>query len=105
MSKKVVNLTLPIVEQEIDLLLELYPHKLHQLRLGNSDLRQELIAYILNRIPSVYGTISDRTINSSTNCENLRSLSSLERQRQIEALVFQGISYLTLAKDTDKVCA
>lgn len=104
MSKKVINLTLPIVEKEIDLLLEMYPHRLHQLRSANSDLRQELLAYILNRIPSVYKATSDGTAISST-CQNVRSLLSLERQRQIEALVFQGINYLTSAKHSDKVCA
>ncbi|WP_052055305.1 late competence development ComFB family protein [Myxosarcina sp. GI1] len=100
MSKKVINLTLPIVEREIDLLLEMYPHKLHQLQLNNSDLRQELIAYILNRIPSVYGTINDGALD---NCD--RDLEAfLEYQIQIEALVFQGIDYLVPAKHLDRIC-
>ncbi len=102
MSKKVVNLTLPIVEQELDSLVEIYPHKVHRSQLTNPDLRQELLVYVLNRIPNVYGTKGDYDLED----QNAQPLScTLEQQMQIRALIFQGINYLVTAKYSDKVGA
>lgn len=106
MSKKVVNLTRSMVERELDSLLDMYPHKLHQLRSPNSDLRQELLAYVLNRVPSVYKTQSDRPSDDNSNYDLEQNLeASLELQMQIETLVFQGINYLAPEKHSDLVCA
>ena len=100
MSNKVINLTLPVVEQELDALLEIYPHKLHQVEFTNSDLRQELLAYVLNRIPNYYVTQND------SNCEKSSlMLATLELQQQIKTLIFQGINYLTTVKYKTPKCA
>lgn len=101
MSKKIVNLTLSVVEQELDSLLEMYPHKLHQLEL-TPDLRKELLVYVLNRIPNVYKTSDDLNLDNP----NVKTFScTLEQKMQIRALFFQGVNYLALAKYSDRVYA
>ena len=100
MSNKVINLTLPVVEQELNALLEIYPHKLHQVELTNSDLRQELLAYVLNRIPNYYVTQNNLSSQKSS-----PMLATLEQQQQIKTLIFQGINYLTTVKYKTPKCA
>ena len=101
MSKKLVNLTLPLVEQELDSLLEVYPHILHQAELSNPDLRQELLAYVLNRINNVYAAKEDCSLDES----NISFCFTPEQQMQIETLIFQGINYVLPAQYSDKICA
>jgi hypothetical protein len=85
MTKTVANLTLPVVVDQIETVLESYPYHPYQQAFAIPDLRQRLIAYVLNRISSYY-TVLEEGENStdSINC-------SSDRKLQIKNLVTQGI--------------
>ncbi|WP_367291266.1 late competence development ComFB family protein [Laspinema palackyanum] len=54
MAKHLVNLTLKLVSDRVDYVLQTYPYSLYKSVLDDSDFQLELIAYILNRVPSLY---------------------------------------------------
>lgn len=54
MTKELINRSLPVVLSEIEQVLEQYPEHPHQQAFANPDLRQELVAYVLNHVQSVY---------------------------------------------------
>lgn len=85
MSKKIVNLTLPVVSQKVDRILDTYPYCLYQKVLGESDLRLQLVAYVLNRVPNLH-VVSQEERYSQT---NLRLASS--ELLKIEALIEEAI--------------
>lgn len=58
MSKTIINLTQHSISPEIERVLELYPHHPHQQAFANPDNRQELLVWVLNRVPNVF-TISE----------------------------------------------
>lgn len=82
MTKTLVNQTLAVVWEEAALLLEHFPYRGYERVIGNAELRQELIAYVLSRIPSTYGV-------QGTNIP-LRGYTTAYRL-QIETLLQQGI--------------
>lgn len=89
MSKTLVNLTIPIVVQELEDILETYPHHPYQEAFANPDFRQILIAYILNRIPNHYITVDDTEAQTLTNSDELRGF--LEHTLHIKTIIHQGI--------------
>lgn len=54
MGKQLFNLTLPIVLQEIENILVTYPEYPYQKAFSDEGLRQDLVAYVLSRIPNKY---------------------------------------------------
>ncbi|WP_017655138.1 late competence development ComFB family protein [Fortiea contorta] len=88
MSKSLVNLTNQLVTQEIERVLETYPHHPYQEIFANPDFRQNLIVYVLNRIPNYYVSVSQEEqalISGDYLHQYLGYLS------QIEAIIRQGI--------------
>lgn len=87
MSKMLMNLTMPIILEEIENVLESEPCYL-QYQIAVPDLRQKLLSYTLNHVRKRYRSIdqSEQTVTI------LRSNpSSLEEHLQVEAVVRQGI--------------
>ncbi len=52
-----INQTQSIIEREISEVLETYPHHPYQQIFAHPDRRQELVAYVLNRVPSLYTSV------------------------------------------------
>jgi hypothetical protein len=85
---KIVNLTLPLIIEEIENILEMSPHSNSCKALATSKLRQELIDYVLSRIPSIYSVLEDR---HSAVC-NTESFSCYSNQRRhIQSMIHMGI--------------
>jgi hypothetical protein len=64
MSKQLLNLTLSVVIEEIEYILATYPSHPYQQAFSASGLRQDLIAYVLSRVPNTY-TVVEETQPSS----------------------------------------
>jgi hypothetical protein len=69
MSYEIINLARPIVIQEIENVLEDYPEYPYQVAFSIDELRQKLIAHVLNHLPYRYSAIENgpksvRTPNS-----------------------------------------
>ncbi len=64
MTKELVNRSLPIVLSEIEQVLECYPDHPYQQAFANPNLRQELVAYVLNQVQSVYVAVETSEIPS-----------------------------------------
>ena len=88
MSKTIINLTLPVVIEEIENILDTYPEHPYRIAFAPSGLRQDLVAYVLSRIPNIY-TALEETHSPSNNEELIRYCSA--RLLQIEHLIHLGI--------------
>lgn len=53
-NKTVVNLTQPAIEQEISQVLATYPDHPHQQAFAAPEMRQQLVSFVLNSMPSQY---------------------------------------------------
>jgi hypothetical protein len=85
MTKTIVNLTLPVVVDQIETALENYPYHPYQQAFAIPDLRQRLIAYVLSRVSNSYTVLEEKENSThSINC-------SADRILQIKNLVTQGI--------------
>lgn len=60
MEKQLFNLTLPIVNEEIENILSTYPNHPYQQAFSITGFRQDLLAYVLSRVPNKY-TVFDGT--------------------------------------------
>lgn len=94
--KTVVNLTQQTVLGEIESVLDTYPYHPYQQAFAIPDLRQELIAFVLNRIPCFYSAVSDGQVavqNLDKECLLNYKLprSPLEQQLHVQNLIHQGI--------------
>ncbi|MBD2495725.1 hypothetical protein [Nostoc sp. FACHB-280] len=89
MTKTLLNLTIRLVLQELETILETYPHHPYQEAFANPDMRQNLIAYILSRIPNQYITVDEvekpKFLCSESLCR------SLESTLHIESIIRQGV--------------
>lgn len=89
MSKAAVNLILPVVQRAIEEVLERYPHHPYQQAFANPDIRQALVAYVLNRASGYYVLVDE---------EKKQQLYSdifkrcLEQTSQLECTIHQGIA-------------
>ena len=59
MSYKIANLTLPLVMEEVEEVLQDYPRYPYQVAFSIHKLRQLLIADVLSKIPNEYTVIED----------------------------------------------
>jgi hypothetical protein len=100
MTRTIVNLSMPLVIQEAENILETYPHHPYRQAFSIPDVRQKLICYVLSRMPGLYTVMDD----ADQQCANPQSLcSSLDHQRlQIGKLIRQGIQTI-LNEDADWV--
>ena len=88
MAKPLVHLTTPIVIQEIENVLARYPKFPYQDVFSQSNMRQDLIAYVLNRIPNNYEAVDK--IEASSKSQELEQLSS-EQKLYLENWIHTGI--------------
>lgn len=105
MMKTVVNLTTQSVLGEIENVLDTYAYYPYQQVFAIPDLRQELIDYVLSRIPCFYSAISDEQLSlkscdteSVLNRKLLRS--PLEQQQHLQRLIHEGV-YSIFQKKSD----
>jgi hypothetical protein len=91
MSKVLMNLTMPIILEEIDIVLESAPYYSQHQIFSIPDLRQKLVSYTLNHVRSRYRHIDE---NEQTIAALRSNPSSLEEHLQIEVVVRQGIQQL-----------
>ncbi|MEH2285921.1 hypothetical protein [Nostoc sp.] len=101
--KTVINLTQQSIVAEIESILNTYPSDPYQQAFAIPDLRQELITFVLNRIPSFYSVMSDEQI-PLTEAEQ-GSLAyyelpgkPLEQQLHLQNLIHQGICLIVQEK-------
>lgn len=96
MAEKIVNLTVPIVIEEIELVLDESESQLHRQLFLIPDLHQELVAYVLSHVRNRYGVVD--TNDGSGMVKPLTIC--LEERLKIHDLAFQGIhSILQLHRD------
>ena len=91
MTKVVINLTAPIVKEEIDCLLGAGSDPAYRGALENPDSRRELIAYVLSRAPNFY-TVIDAKEPVKLNPPHLYC--SLEQRLKIGVLIRQSIQQI-----------
>ena len=90
MTQKIINLTLHVVIQEIENVFDNYFYHSYRQIFAIPELRQKLIAYVLNRIRSRYAVIEDEqdlAINHKAVC-------SQEQRLHIEAVIKCGIQHV-----------
>ncbi|BAU11637.1 hypothetical protein LEP3755_21370 [Leptolyngbya sp. NIES-3755] len=87
MSKTIVNLTQHSMMQAIERALEQCPHYPHQQAFAQPDLRQQLLVWVLNRVPNVF------MLHESPEATPMPSDPSNCREQQscIDFVVRQGI--------------
>ena len=88
MVKTLINLTQPAVIAEIETVVDSYPYHPYRQAFANPDLRQDLIAYVLSRIPCTYSAIDEQNL-PLLNYKLSRSY--LEQKLQLENLIHQRI--------------
>jgi hypothetical protein len=88
MQKTLVNLTLIVVTEEIEIILESYPKHPYQQAFSPSGLRQDLIAYVLSRVPNTYTAIE---ASESVSKQAVQVRCSSEQLLNIENLIHTGI--------------
>lgn len=90
MSIAIVNLTLLKLNEELKNFSNLHSESFYQRILGDRDLCQELIVYVLNRMQNRFVAIPEEEV-SSLHVQFISSKESLE----IENLLLQGIYQIT----------
>ena len=77
-----------VVTEEVEIILESYPKYPYQEAFSPSGLRQDLIAYVLSRVPNKYTAIdSDEYVSNQT----VQFRCSSEQLLEIEDLIHTGI--------------
>ncbi|HEY9893206.1 MAG TPA: hypothetical protein V6D37_15645 [Candidatus Sericytochromatia bacterium] len=99
MPHKIINLTLPVVLQEIEYVLEEYPEYPYQVAFSVEEFRQKLIAHVLSNIPNRFTVIDDSQEPPKDNKLLHRSIA--ERLR-LENLIRGGILHI-LRENSDSV--
>ncbi|AFY32890.1 hypothetical protein [Calothrix sp. PCC 7507] len=94
--KTVIKLTQQSVLGEIESVLDTYPYRPYQQAFAIPDLRQELITFVLSRIPCLYNTMTEEQIpllEMDKECllDYKLPRSPLEQQLHVQNLIHQGI--------------
>ncbi|WP_341733224.1 MAG: hypothetical protein P2A85_18330 [Microcoleus anatoxicus] len=89
MNKTLVNLTLAVVTEEVENILDSYPRYPYQEAFAPSGLRQDLIAYVLSRVPNTYTALPSSDVMSD---KTVQVRCSSEQLIHIENLIHTGIS-------------
>jgi len=94
--KAVVNLAKPAVQQEISKVLATYPDHPHQQAFAAPDLRQQLLAFVLNSMPSQYVVVDAAETTEAP--EKLAAETDLvfsgQEAEHLDAVIHQGIQSL-----------
>jgi hypothetical protein len=91
MSLELINLTLPVVLQEIEHILDEYPEYPYQAAFSIPELRQKLIAHILTHVPNRYMVEGDQELPRTSKFH--RPLPTLEKL-QVELVVRASILHI-----------
>ncbi len=91
MSKTIMNLTLPAVNQEIETVLETYPDHPYQQAFARPELRERLVAYVLSQVDCKF-TVVEEGQEPQINSE--LQFPSPEQQAQVADVIHQGIQRL-----------
>jgi len=112
MTPDIVNVTASAIATEVETVLETYPNHPYQQAFAIPELRQKLITYVLNRIPSNY-VVTEQHQESLVSLEPLPDFSAEEICPP--ALVHQGIRQVLrdsedqvthhIPEDVDPSCA
>ncbi|MEN9214780.1 MAG: late competence development ComFB family protein [Gloeomargarita sp. DG02_3_bins_56] len=84
MVKTMVNLNEQLIISEVEAVLDSYPHHPYQQAFAIPDLRQELVAYVLNHLPG-----AGMYVAPGRGWDGQRSCTA--RRLEIEKLLHQGI--------------
>jgi hypothetical protein len=93
MSKTIINLTQHSILQEIERVLENYPDHPCQQAFAHPGLRQELLIWVLNRIPNVF-TLLEESEDAVVHPTYARYCS--DRQSCTEFVIHQGIQEILI---------
>jgi hypothetical protein len=88
MTKVIINLDLPFIVRTIEEVLETYPDHPYQQAFAHPARKQDLIAYVLNRVMSSYAAVEDEESSVMELSLLRRCLTETER---IESIIRQGI--------------
>jgi hypothetical protein len=91
MASTIVNVTLLKVIEELENILEIDLDQSDQKALTDPELRQKLIAFVLNRMPNRYLTIESEKVALIT---SRFVVFTTQEKLKIENLIHQGIYYL-----------
>lgn len=95
MNNKNVNLTLLNATNQLNEFIAKHPGKFYRKALSNAEFRQNIIDYILIRLPNRYRS-SEESIKSSSS----ETIKIIDKEKlQIEKLIYQGFYYLIRNKD------
>ncbi|MEB3150301.1 MAG: hypothetical protein ACKO9I_24735 [Sphaerospermopsis kisseleviana] len=101
--KTVVKLTQQSVISEIESVLHTYPYQPYQQVFAVPDLRQELISFVIDRLPGVDSRVSEIQIEFAENPKesffnHKLSRNPLEQKLHLQNLIHQGIFSIMQAK-------
>ncbi|HEY9653728.1 MAG TPA: late competence development ComFB family protein [Coleofasciculaceae cyanobacterium] len=88
MNKQLINLTLSVVIEEIEHILATYPTYPYQQAFSVAGLRQDLVAYVLSRVPNQYAVVEETQYSSTP---ALLPRYSTQRLLDIEHWIHLGI--------------
>jgi hypothetical protein len=92
MLANITNQTLPVVAEQIEAVLDNYPHHPYQQAFATPHLRQKLLAYVLSQVPAHYQVIEDA---QEQVCPDYFSENYPTTERLcIEALIRRGIQQI-----------
>ncbi|MBK1989817.1 hypothetical protein A0J48_020165 [Sphaerospermopsis aphanizomenoides BCCUSP55] len=94
--KTVVKLTHQSVIGEIESVLDTYPYQPYQQAFAIPDLRQELISFVINRLPCFSSEVLEQPISleedqKDNSLHHKLSRNPLEQQLHLQNLIHQGI--------------
>ncbi len=99
MTYKLINLTLPLVINQVQDVLDDYPEHPYQVAFSIHELRQKLIAHVLSHIPNRY-TVEGA--QSQPTDPKLLYPSSLEQRLHMETLIHGSILHI-VRENVDRI--
>jgi hypothetical protein len=99
MPHELVNLTLPLVIQEIEDVLDEYPEHPYQAAFSIHEFRQKLIAHILSQVPNQYMVVGEQ---APARKPAPRHSSLLAERLHLETIVRGGILHI-LRENADRL--
>ncbi len=91
MCPTIVNLTLPVVTEEVEVILGEYSQDTYQELFAIFDLRQSIINYVMSQIPNSYSLIEE---NHAPSSQEVIPHYTQEDRLQIENLIHRGIRHV-----------
>jgi hypothetical protein len=89
MTRTIVNLTLPLITNVIEEVLQTYPHHPYQKAFANYDTKESLIAYVMTRVSSCYVSVEEQEKQQIMNSNPLQHCQG--ELTDIEPVIHQGI--------------